>query len=124
MICSALDVATGSPVEITFDKIITQVTAAKEEPELYIAPGFIDLQVNGFAGVDYNSPETPLEEIARSVRVIQATGVSRFYATVITGAPDDMTGALRNLARAKEQSPSIEAFHVEGPHIAPEDGPR
>src|SRR5207237_629481 len=74
MICSALDVATGSPVEITFDKTITEVTAAKEEPELYIAPGFIDLQVNGFAGVDYNSPETPLEEIARSVRVIQAAG--------------------------------------------------
>ena len=33
----------------------------------YIAPGMIDLQVNGFAGVDYNSPDTPQDEIARSI---------------------------------------------------------
>src|SRR5438552_14807538 len=38
-----------------------------------------------------------------------------------------MNGALRNLAAAKEsipEGPAMEAFHVEGPYISPEDGPR
>ena len=38
-----------------------------------------------------------------------------------------MAGALRNLAQAKErlpEGPAIEGYHVEGPHIASEDGPR
>ncbi|MCZ2078224.1 MAG: amidohydrolase family protein [Bryobacterales bacterium] len=93
----------------------------------YISAGWIDLQVNGFAGVDYNTPSTPHEEIARSIRILHSTGITRFLPTVITGAPDDMAGALGNLARAREsleEGPAMEGFHVEGPHISPEDGPR
>ena len=69
----------------------------------------------------------PHDEIARSIRALFATGVTRFYPTVITGAPDDMEAALRNLARAKDSLPegaAIDGFHVEGPHIGTEDGPR
>src|SRR5581483_8741857 len=98
-----------------------------EDNGVYRAPGFIDIQVNGFAGVDYNNPRTPHEEIARSLRVIFSTGVTRLYPTVITGPPDAMLGALRNLSDARESLPDGEAmdgFHVEGPHISPEDGPR
>ena len=91
---------------------------------LYIAPGWIDLQVNGYAAVDYNSPDTPHEEIARSIQVLHSTGTTRFYPTVITGTGERMLGSLRNLGRAKESMPAIEGFHVEGPHICPDDGPR
>lgn len=93
----------------------------------YLAPGFIDLQVNGFAGVDYNSPVAPHDEIARSILAIFATGVTRFYPTVITGSAPDMTGALKNLAQARAKVPygeAMEGFHVEGPFISAEDGPR
>src|SRR6185503_18959333 len=97
----------------------------------WIAPALVDLQVNGFAGVDYNSPapltDDALEEIARSIRAMFSTGVTRFFPTVITGAPDDMLAALKNLARAREtlsEGAAMEAFHVEGPHISPHDGPR
>lgn len=106
---------------------IASVEPAREQPVNWIAPGWVDIQVNGFAGVDYNSPTTPHEEIARSVQVLYATGVTRFYPTVITGSPDDMLGALRNLARAKDSLPegaAMDGFHVEGPHISPDDGPR
>ena len=91
------------------------------------SPGFIDLQVNGFAGVDYNHPETTAEDIARSLRAQFATGLTRLYPTVITGAPDSMAACLRNLANARTAIPDGEAiagFHVEGPHISDEDGPR
>jgi N-acetylglucosamine-6-phosphate deacetylase len=96
-------------------------------PGRYHAPGFIDLQVNGFAGVDYNHPRSTMEEIARSLRAQFATGVTRLYPTVITGAPEEMAACLRNLAAAREQladGAAIAGFHVEGPHISPEDGPR
>jgi N-acetylglucosamine-6-phosphate deacetylase len=96
----------------------------KCEDGTFESPGFIDLQVNGFAGADYNSPFTPLEEIARSLQVMLTTGVTRCLPTVITGSPENMLGALRNLSKAKERSPAIAGFHVEGPHISPEDGPR
>ena len=100
---------------------------ASQAPANWIAPGWVDIQVNGFAGVDYNSPNTSHEEIARSVEVLYSAGVTRFYPTVITGGPDDMVGALRNLARAKDSLPegaAMDGFHVEGPHISPDDGPR
>ena len=77
--------------------------------------------------MDYNAPAAPHEEIARSVQVLYSAGVTRFYPTVITGAPDDMLAALRNLARAKEtlaEGAAMDGFHVEGPHIAPDEGPR
>ena len=97
------------------------------EPGEYTCAGFIDLQVNGFGGVDYNDPDTPAEGIARSIRALFATGVTRFFPTVITGDPHAMAACLRNLASAREalaEGAAMEGFHVEGPHISPEDGPR
>lgn len=91
------------------------------------APGFIDLQVNGFAGVDFNSPASTREEIARAIAAIFSTGVTRFFPTVITGDPASMLAALGNLAAARDalgHGHAMEAFHVEGPHISAEDGPR
>jgi N-acetylglucosamine-6-phosphate deacetylase len=93
----------------------------------YSSPGFVDLQVNGFAGVDYNNPRSSMEEIGRSLQAQFATGVTRLYPTVITGAPGEMAACLRNLAAARARLRDGEAmagFHVEGPHISPEDGPR
>jgi N-acetylglucosamine-6-phosphate deacetylase len=112
---------------VTFAETVLAVTPVDAAGEGYLAPGWIDLQVNGFAGVDYNAATTPIEEIGRSLEVLFATGVTRCYPTVITGAPEAMRGALANLARARETLPAGEAmdgFHVEGPHISPEDGPR
>jgi N-acetylglucosamine-6-phosphate deacetylase len=121
------DVATGSAIEVSFDQTVESVRPSAAKPEVYLSPGWVDVQVNGFAGVDYNSGSTSHEEIARSLEALFSTGVTRFYPTVITGGPDEMRSALDNLARAKESLPGGEAmdgFHVEGPHISPDDGPR
>lgn len=118
---AAVEVSGGS----TIDGVDHLIGAPEGLP--FIAPGFIDLQVNGFAGVDYCSPAAPIEEIGRSIRALYATGVTRFFPTVITGSPEHMLGAIRNLARAKERLPegvAMEGFHIEGPHISPDDGPR
>ena len=78
MNCIGLDAITGAGVEVEFDDAIADVRAAAAPAGVYVAPGWIDLQVNGFAGVDYNDPRTPHEEIARSIQVLFSTGVTRF----------------------------------------------
>lgn len=125
---------TSSVVKIDFENAITAVDDLIRPPETahFLAPGFIDVQVNGFAGVDYNNPASSHESIAESVRAIFRSGVTRFFPTVITGSEERIKGALRNLAAAKDEfgrnglpeRHAIEAFHVEGPHISPEPGPR
>ncbi len=121
----------GEPTELSFSSVIENADPIlfpkAEDKDAYLAPGFVDLQVNGFAGVDYNHPGTTPEEIGRSLDVQFATGVTRVYPTVITGSHERITGSLRALAKARAELPhgaAMEAFHVEGPFISPEDGPR
>lgn len=120
---------TGQPIEIEIaaGKITAVRETSRGDDGPWAAPGLIDLQVNGFAGVDFNDPEAPLEEIARAIRDIRSTGVTRFFPTVITGSPHRMIGAFARLARAKRElseGSSIAGIHVEGPFISPDDGPR
>lgn len=133
MTISGIDVTSGAAVEVSFDRAITGVDhlihpsgdSVTKAP--FVTPAWIDLQVNGFAGVDFNSPDTSHEHIAFSIRAMFASGVTRFFPTVITGSPEHMMGALANLARARESVPhraAMEAFHLEGPYISPADGPR
>lgn len=123
------DAATGAWVQVEGGASITAVDEQIARPDSgrWLAPGFIDLQVNGFAGADYNDPACPLELIQRSLEAQFSAGVTRLFPTVITGPEERITGALRNLVRARRELPhgaAMEAFHVEGPHISPDDGPR
>ena len=127
--CFGFDALRGDNVLLEFDSVFSLADSLVEpHPNLpFLAPGFIDLQVNGFAGVDYNSPDTSHEDIARSLQVQIATGTTRLLPTVITGSREGMLGSLKNLYAAKLALPegvAIEGFHVEGPHIAAEEGPR
>src|SRR5215470_10485367 len=123
MTCNGRNVFTGEPVKVEFNGNITSVEVSGAIGSRWISPGWIDIQVNGFDGVDYNSPVASHEDIARSLAVQFSAGVTRCFPTVITGAPDDMANSLRNLARARESLKSgaaMEGFHVEGPHISPD----
>jgi N-acetylglucosamine-6-phosphate deacetylase len=128
--CFGFHAVTGAGVQVESDAGV--LSAVDElirplEKAPFLAPGFIDLQINGFAGVDYNDPASTAEAIGRSLEAVFSTGTTRILPTVITGPPDTMAAALGNLARARQDLPhgrAIEAFHVEGPHISPDDGPR
>jgi N-acetylglucosamine-6-phosphate deacetylase len=132
MICSGINAATGEPIAVECTETIRSVRADETAPkDVFLAAGFVDLQVNGFAGVDFNSPaqtaEQNVAEIGRAIDAILATGVTRCLPTVITGPPDQMLASLKNLRRAQTALPrgrAIAGFHVEGPHIDAADGPR
>jgi len=130
MKCGGRSAVSGERIEIEFDGVIKSVdpllTSAADDG-IFVASGFVDLQVNGFAGADFNSPSTPHQDIHQSIALLFSTGVTRFFPTVITGEPGAMLASLRNLAAAREalaDGLAMEAFHIEGPHISPEDGPR
>jgi N-acetylglucosamine-6-phosphate deacetylase len=85
-------------------------------------PGFFDLQVNGFAGVDFNQPRTTESELHRAIAALRATGVTRFLPTLITSSPESFSACAGNVLRLRH--PAIAGIHMEGPYISAEDGPR
>jgi len=85
-------------------------------------PGFFDIQVNGFGGIDFNTPVLTADEIGASAAALRATGVTRFLPTLITGPSDRFALCARALVDANE--PAIAGLHMEGPYISPVDGPR
>src|SRR5437867_574679 len=86
------------------------------------ASGFFDLQVNGFAGVDFNDPATTPEAVARALDAQELTGVTRCLPTLITSSLEDFARCARTVLATGHAA--VAGLHVEGPYLAPEDGPR
>ncbi|MGH9163853.1 MAG: N-acetylglucosamine-6-phosphate deacetylase [Vicinamibacteraceae bacterium] len=84
--------------------------------------GFVDLQVNGFAGVDFNDPGCTPADLQRALDAITRTGVTRCLPTLITSSLDRFAACARLIA--DHPSPLIAGVHMEGPYISPADGAR
>jgi len=91
-------------------------------PRTVELPGFFDLQVNGFAGVDFGDPAITSEQVLHAVEAIGKTGVTRFLPTLITSSLEAFSACARTLVRTR--LPAIAGLHMEGPYISMEDGPR
>ena len=85
-------------------------------------PGFVDLQVNGFAGVDFNTPGATAEDVGRALAAMRAGGVTRCLPTLITSSVERFRDCVRAVIDADD--PSVAGIHLEGPYISPADGPR
>jgi N-acetylglucosamine-6-phosphate deacetylase len=85
-------------------------------------PGFFDLQVNGFAGVDFNDPAVSGEAIAEALERQRATGVTRCLPTLITSSLEEFSACARAVTASRH--PAVAGIHMEGPYISPEDGAR
>ncbi len=123
------DPISGKSVEILIEKgIIREITPAPPGEDLWISPGFIDLQVNGYAGCDLNAEFITPDLVMELTQRLFAVGVTTFLPTVITAPEDRIIAALRAIAEARHRSPLVRHVapyvHVEGPHISATDGPR
>jgi N-acetylglucosamine-6-phosphate deacetylase len=83
-------------------------------------PGFVDLQVNGFAGVDFNDPAISDDDVTRACDAVWQTGVTRVLPTLITAPRDRFAICARRLAHHRHRG--IAGLHLEGPYISPIDG--
>jgi N-acetylglucosamine-6-phosphate deacetylase len=95
---------------------------AAPEVRRLTSPGFLDLQVNGFAGVDFNDPATTVDDLHRAVAVLRRHGVTRSLPTLITSSTERFAQCARLVLQAKTDA--FAGIHMEGPYISPEDGPR
>ena len=87
--------------------------------------GFIDLQVNGWMGLDFTQKGLSLEDVRRVTRDMVARGTVAYCPTIITGSQDDYRENFRVLASAMkdaELGPRLPGIHLEGPFISPEPG--
>jgi N-acetylglucosamine-6-phosphate deacetylase len=80
-----------------------------------------DIQVNGYAGVDFNSDDLTAEGLERACACLAEDGVGGVLATFITDEVETMCGRLARLVRRREESDAARAMiagiHIEGPFI-------
>lgn len=88
----------------------------------YRLPGLVDLQVNGFAGTDYNNGALSAEHIEESFLAMRRTGVTRCLPTIITSSTAHFAKCAAPLIASTDAM--IAGLHMEGPYISPVDGPR
>ncbi len=87
--------------------------------------GFVDLQVNGFGGVNFSSTTLTVEQVTLVVAALAGRGTSAFCPTVITSPLATYRRALPVLAeamRSPECAGSLLGIHLEGPFISPVEG--
>ncbi len=90
--------------------------------------GYLDLQVNGYAGANFNGDELTAEALHHTCDVLRGEGVEGILATVITGPIEAMARRLRRIVALREQDSDaramIRGIHIEGPFTNPADGYR
>ncbi|MCX6900815.1 MAG: amidohydrolase family protein [Verrucomicrobia bacterium] len=95
---------------------------------VFIAPGFLDIHINGFAGVDFQNPALTADDLARATREQLRHGTTQYLVTIVSEAHDRMAACFRAVSLSREERPelarAIPGFHLEGPYISAEDGPR
>lgn len=117
----------GVEIEVSADRVV-RVTPREAVPgDAFVSPGFIDIQVNGYGGIDYSGPELAAGDAARIVGLLEQTGTTTHVPTIITNPQQRILRNLRVIAAAMDDGlpeASIAGIHIEGPYIAAEDGPR
>jgi len=85
----------------------------------WLAPGFIDVQVNGGGDVLFNNEPTP-EGIAKIAAAHRRFGTTGMLPTLITDSDDKMRAARAAVDAAMQTQPSVLGIHFEGPFLSPE----
>ncbi|GAA3407938.1 N-acetylglucosamine-6-phosphate deacetylase [Paenibacillus hodogayensis] len=132
---------TGEVVDVRFaGGAITEISPhsdrsgdAAEAPDVksglpWISPGWIDLQVNGYAGFDFNADPITVRDVLGVTEQMNRYGVTAYLPTVITGSYERMKQAVGLIGQVCDEqesaTASIVGIHVEGPYLSREDGPR
>jgi N-acetylglucosamine-6-phosphate deacetylase len=88
---------------------------------MHALSGYVDLQVNGYAEVDFNADQLDVEQVAAVCRRLRDDGVAGILATVITADVEAMCRRLGNIVRVRRQDQVIAdliwGIHIEGPFL-------
>lgn len=116
---------------ITIDVQDGRIQAVREESHGdggWLGPGLVDLQVNGFGGHDLNGATLAGDDVRGLAQALLRQGVTTFAPTLVTAAEPQLLHALATIRQARDSDPALAHMipwvHMEGPCIAPDDGPR
>ncbi|MEQ9582320.1 MAG: amidohydrolase family protein [Arenibacter sp.] len=104
---------------------INRLAKKNKVSKMYVAPGLIDVQINGYMGVDFSGPDLTVEGVRKATKALWKAGVTTFFPTIITSDFNRMKTNFAILAEAQkdpEIGKSIPGFHLEGPYISPLPG--
>jgi len=123
------DPASGAGIAVTIDAgRISDVRPADAPADTWLSGGLVDLQVNGYGGLDFNAPDLTPDTVASLVAMLARLGTTRLLPTLITASEEQITTGLRTIAEARRRYPevarAVPGVHVEGPSISAQDGPR
>ena len=123
--------ATSELVDIVCERgRITTVEAPRGHADReagWVSPPLFDLQINGCDGISFNSNSLKVEDVHHVVDVCRRHGIGGICPTLVTNSFDALKHGFATLARACDDSAmgdALPAFHLEGPYISGEDGPR
>jgi N-acetylglucosamine-6-phosphate deacetylase len=121
--------ATGEPLELTLAAgRITAVRPSTAAPTCWVAPSFFDPQINGALGVGFVAPTLTADGVRRVAAECRRHGIGGFLPTLITAGFDALRHGFATLAAARAADPdlarAIPGYHLEGPYLSGEDGPR
>ncbi len=122
----AVRLAISGDVITGIDEIVPQHADSRSLP--WLAPGFVDVQSNGYGGREFSSPNLTPDEVANIAARQASFGVTQFCPTVTTAGFDTIVHAVGTIAEACGRWPQVDyaiaGIHIEGPYISPEEGPR
>lgn len=125
--------ATSQPIELQVEGGIIQSVSeagpkAPRPKAGWVAPAFFDIQVNGCEGISFNSEKLTPEQVQHAARFCRQQGIAALCPTLVTNSQQALVHGFSTLRKACEDDPemnaALPAFHLEGPYISPEDGPR
>ena len=121
----------GKPVSIDIvdGKIakIKHLPSGSDSPEVYIAPGLIDIQINGYMGVNFSDQKLTIEDMHEATKALWKEGVTSYLPTLTSSDHIRLEKSFSLLAEALDDEVigmSIPGFHLEGPYISPVKGYR
>src|SRR5687767_9161989 len=94
--------ATHEPVRVQWsDGVISRIQPTQDPPpeNFWIAPGLFDVQINGYAGVDFQQDNLQLSHLLRAVQQLQQSGCTRILVTLVTDEWPKMISRLTHLRK-------------------------
>ena len=121
---------TGKTVRIEISDGVIQGISELKKPEgknanLFVAPGLIDNQTNGYAGIDFSHETFTPDGMRTAAKAIWRDGVTTFLPTLITNSHDNLVRNFKILSETLKDNilkDSIPGFHLEGPYLSTEAG--
>ena len=101
------------------DEISSSIPVQELPDTIWLAPGFIDIQVNGGGDLLFNDATTP-ETIQAIAQAHRRFGTTALLPTLISDSRDKMPKAVAAVELAAAANPSILGIHLEGPFLSPE----